>query len=117
MKNIKKTLRNLSVAGTSYYILTGETLARFWLWTEVRPPDGVPDWEFSALFIKILSYFLWFLWLLALVMIIYAGVQIVVWEEEDVKKARTSIIYAVVGLVVVILSYSIVNIIIRVPGA
>lgn len=48
---------------------------------------------------------------LAVIVIIFAGVTFVVsaGNSQTIQKARTTIIYAVVGLVVSILSYAIVN--------
>ena len=76
-------------------------------------PRDIPAVPFREWVMWVLNYFLWFLWILAVVMIIYAGFRMVIsqWEEEDFNKAKTQIIYALIGLVVIILSYSIVRLV------
>lgn len=118
MKSIKQKFWNIGLISLAYMINASEVLAALpWTNPEFTPPAWTTWTNFKTAFMSMLNYFLWFLWLLALVMIIYAGVRMVLaqWEDEEFWKARTMIIYSIVWLVVVILSYSIVTIIIGAP--
>jgi len=59
----------------------------------------------------VINYFLGLLGLIAVAMLIYAGVLMVTagGNDEQVTKARKIIMYAVVGIVIILLSYTIVT--------
>ncbi|MBI5421846.1 hypothetical protein HZA44_01795 [Candidatus Peregrinibacteria bacterium] len=59
----------------------------------------------------IINYFLGILGLIAVAFLIYAGVLMVTagGAEEQVTKARKIIMYAVIGIVIILLSYTIVT--------
>lgn len=61
--------------------------------------------------LTIINFFLGFLGLLAVVMIIYGGFLYVssAGNEENVNKAKKILLYAVVGIVVIIVSFALVN--------
>lgn len=61
--------------------------------------------------VRIINYVLGFLGLIAVAMIIYGGVSYVTaaGEQSKVDNAKKVILYAIVGLVIVILSYAIVS--------
>lgn len=64
-----------------------------------------------GMILLIVNFFLGFLGLLAVIMIIYGGFLYVTsaGNEEDVKKAKKILMYAVVGIIVIILSFVIVR--------
>ena len=72
-------------------------------------PGGETD--FRTLVLTIISYFLGFLGLLATIMIIYGGITYVssAGNDEAVGKAKKIILYAVIGIIVILLSFVIVN--------
>lgn len=57
------------------------------------------------------NYFLSFLGLAAVVVVIYGGILMVVaaGDEEQVKKGKTAIFYSLIGIVIVLFSYTLVN--------
>lgn len=59
----------------------------------------------------IINTMLFIVGLLAVIMIIYAGIRFVTahGDEKQVESARQTIIYSVVGLIVAILAYALVN--------
>lgn len=59
----------------------------------------------------IINYFLGLLGLIAVAFLIYAGILMVTagGNEEQVAKARKIIMYAVIGIVIILLSYTIVT--------
>lgn len=67
---------------------------------------------------QILNYFLGMLGLVAVAMLIYAGVLMVTasGEEEQIGKAKKIITYAVIGIVIIVLSYTIVGFVTNVLG-
>ncbi len=77
---------------------------------EDRPEEALTS-PFRVAVMGILNYFLTFLGLVCVAFIIYAGVLLVVdgGGEENAGKAKNIILYAGVGLVLVLLSWSIVN--------
>lgn len=61
--------------------------------------------------LTIINFFLTFLGLLAVVMVIYGGFLYVgsAGNEENVNKAKKILLYAVVGIIVIIVSFALVN--------
>jgi cytochrome bd-type quinol oxidase subunit 2 len=72
-----------------------------------------------ALILRIVDFFLLFLGLIAVIMIIYGGVTYVTaaGNEEKVGKAKKIIMYAIIGIVIVLISFALVNTVIRGAGA
>lgn len=63
-----------------------------------------------ALVLTIVDYLLGFLGLLAVLMIIYGGVMMVISEGgEEAKKGKQIIMWAAIGIVIILLSFAIVN--------
>jgi type IV secretory pathway VirB2 component (pilin) len=69
--------------------------------------------------VSILNYFLGFLGLLAVAFIIYAGILMVTaaGDEEGVTKGRKIILYSIIGIIIIFLSFTIVTFVARVPEA
>jgi hypothetical protein len=67
--------------------------------------------SFRQLVLTILNFFLGFLGLLAVVMIIYGGILYVsaAGAQEKIDKGKKIIMYAIVGIVIILLSFAIVN--------
>lgn len=61
--------------------------------------------------LTIINFFLTFLGLLAVIMVIYGGFLYVssAGNEENVNKAKKILLYAVIGIVVIIASFALVN--------
>ncbi|MBQ3294707.1 hypothetical protein IJG98_03235 [Candidatus Saccharibacteria bacterium] len=76
--------------------------------------NGLPQTDVDATVVNIVNFLLYAAGLLAVVMIIVAGVKMTTsaGDAGAVAKAKSTIIYSVVGLVVVILAYAIVNFVI-----
>ena len=72
---------------------------------------GNCDGDLRSAVQTILNYFLGFLGFIATIMLIYAGVLMVSsgGNEDSFTKAKTIILYAVGGIVIVLLSFAIVN--------
>lgn len=67
--------------------------------------------SFRELALRIVNYVLGFLGFIAVVMIIYGGFLYVsaAGKEETIGKAKKIIMYAIVGIVIILLSFAIVN--------
>lgn len=78
---------------------------------DIRPDAAQDDESLQTSIVKIINQFLLFLGVLLLGIIIYAGVIIITsdGEEDGLTKGRKMIVYAVIGVIVIFLSYSIVN--------
>ncbi|MFA6549912.1 MAG: PKD domain-containing protein [Candidatus Gracilibacteria bacterium] len=68
--------------------------------------------------IKVVNFALGFLGLIAVIIIIYGGIRYVTsaGENDGVEKGKKSIMYAALGLVIVMGSYAIVNTLLKAPG-
>lgn len=68
--------------------------------------------------VKVIKYALSFLGLIAVIICIYGGVRILtsVGESDGVEKGRKAITYAVIGIIVIMASYAIVNTVLQAPG-
>ena len=67
--------------------------------------------DFRTLALTIVNFFLTFLGLIAVVMIIYGGFLYVTaaGNQEKIESAKKIIMYAIIGIVVILLSFAIVN--------
>lgn len=75
--------------------------------------------SFRQLVLTILNFFLGFLGLLAVVMIIFGGMLYVsaAGAQDKIDKGKKIIMYAIVGIVVILLSFAIVNTVLGGAGA
>lgn len=64
-----------------------------------------------SLIVNIINFALFFLGLIATIMVIYGGITYVTaaGEQEKIDSAKKIIMYAVVGIIVILLSFAIVN--------
>lgn len=67
--------------------------------------------EPQQLVVRLINYALFFLGALALVFVIYGGVLYITsgGDADKTKKARDTLLYAIIGVIVIVLSYAIVN--------
>ncbi len=74
--------------------------------------------SFRSLALTIVNFFLTFLGLIAVVMIIYGGFLYVTaaGNQEKIESAKKIIMYAVIGIVVILLSFAIVNTVLGAGG-
>ncbi len=84
---------------------------------EDKPGDAM-DWSLRSNVVKVINYFLTFLGLVAVAFIVYAGVILVTdaGGGEGVDKAKQIILYAGAGIIIILLSYSIVNVFVGVKN-
>lgn len=64
----------------------------------------------------VIQYLLMFISIIAVIYIIYAGFQILIWsgDEEKLKKSRATITYVIIGIVVIWLAWPITRFILQV---
>lgn len=106
MKNlIKKTFVSLFAV-----LFSVNNAFAFWE-RESGVPTAVAPGTLGQNITNIINYFLGLLGLIAVAFLIYAGILMVTagGNEEQVGKARKIIMYAVVGIVIILLSYTIVT--------
>ncbi len=62
---------------------------------------------FATMFIKFINWINWFVAIITLIMIMYAWVNIIFadWDEEKLKKWRTTIVYAFIWIFILVTSY------------
>lgn len=89
---MKKNLKKLSVAIPTIPIVSGTV-----------DPKNIT--------VNIINYALFFIGALALIFVIWGGIQFVTsgGDAEKTTKARNTLLYAIIGVVVVVLAYAIVN--------
>ena len=70
----------------------------------------ITDKKASEYVQSVIVYVLGFIALISVVYIIYAGFNIVIsaWDDEKMTKSKNTIMYVVIGLIVIFLAYSIV---------
>jgi phage shock protein PspC (stress-responsive transcriptional regulator) len=73
--------------------------------------DAAKDGDLKSNLITIINYLLLFLGFVLLAIILYAGVLIIMsnGNAEEVTKGKDIIMYALLGVIVIVLSYTIVN--------
>ena len=57
----------------------------------------------------------WFVWIAVILMIVYAWIQVLfsAWDEEKLWKAKSSIIYIVIWIAILIMNYFILTFLLR----
>ncbi len=77
-------------------------------------PIGVATGGFREVVMTVINYFLAFLGLLAVIMVIFGGVTYVIsaGQDEKLQNAKNIIMYSLIGIVIVLLSFVIVNFVI-----
>jgi hypothetical protein len=81
----------------------------------VTPPPVVPlpsvTMDPQAAALALFNYALWFVGLIALGFLVWGGVQFVMSGGDDGKvgKARSTILYSIVGIIIVLISIGIIN--------
>ena len=78
--------------------------------SEVSAATG-GEGSLRSLILRMVNYFLTFLGVLAVIMIIYGGVTYVTaaGKDEAVGNAKKIIMYALIGIIIVLLSFAVVN--------
>lgn len=63
--------------------------------------------QWASIIFKIINWLNGFVWIAVVIMIIYAGAQIIFsnGDEEKIKKAKTSLIYIVIGIFILMVNY------------
>lgn len=79
--------------------------------SDIDKPGIVAGGGLRGVVLTIINYFLGFLGLLAVIMIIYGGVTYVssAGKDEAVGNAKKIIMYSIVGIIIILLSFVIVN--------
>ncbi len=64
-------------------------------------------WSFTSMFVNFINWMNWFVVIITLIMIMYAWVNIIFanWDEEKLKKGRTTIVYAFIWIFILVVSY------------
>ena len=89
----------------------GSSVAKVCMFTNTKTGDAACK---TGIFTTIVNVFLFIIGAVSVLMIIYGGIRYTVsgGEAKNVTAAKDTILYAVVGLVVAILAYAIVNFVI-----
>jgi hypothetical protein len=70
---------------------------------------------FAAMVVNIINWMNWFIWIIVVILIMYVWIQLIfsVWDEEALKKAKTSIMYISLWIVLLFVNYLILTFFIR----
>jgi hypothetical protein len=106
----------LMSAGLVLFNVLGIDMAQAQLISPEDSPDNITtatggEGSFRNLAKTIVNFFLYFLGFIATIMIIYGGILYVTsaGNDENVGKAKKILLYAIVGIIVILLSFAIVN--------
>lgn len=116
MKNIKRSLRTI---GTTLYFTPALMLAADSdIPTKVTPIGGGEDLTPAILLSNIVNYILLFAAAIAVLFLIIGGVKYIVSQgnEKAVESSKHTILYAVIGLLIIILSFVIVRFVLNQAG-
>ena len=108
MKNIIKTTAYSAVALSSIAYTNALDLKKEW---QVDQFHWAWDWDLGSTIASFLNYILGFLWLIAIAFAMYGGFQILTagWDDDKVKKGKTTLINALLWIFVILISYTLVN--------
>ena len=108
MKNIIKTTAYSAVALSSIAYTSALNLKTEW---SVEQFQWAWDGDLGSTIASFLNYILGFLWLVAIAFAMYGGFQILTagWDDDKVKKGKTTLINALLWIFVILISYTLVN--------
>lgn len=100
-----------SNCSTSPYIITGDAIQQGYDATKKSVSGAITDKPISEFAQDIVTYLLTFVSLIGVIYIIYAGAQLMLGagDEEKLKKTRQIILYVVLGIIIIWLSFPIIN--------
>lgn len=110
MKNIIKTTAYSAVALSSvafaWALDFGEEEAKKFAWD-----GGWGGMTLMQMISNILTFILMFTWIIAVVFAVYGGFKIMTaaWDEDKVKKGKTTLINSLIGIFVVLIAYTLVG--------
>ena len=112
MKNIIKTTAYSTVALSSiaYSNVSAKIIFEQPHWKVAEGNKGT-WWDLGGIINSLLTYLLGFLALVAVLFAVYGGFQILTagWDDDKVKKGKTTLINALLGLFVIWISYAVVS--------
>jgi len=112
MKNIIKTTVYSAVALSSIAYSNVSAKINF-EWPQWKVDEGNKGtwWDLGGIINSLLTYLLGFLALVAVLFAVYGGFQILTagWDDDKVKKGKTTLINALLGLFVIWISYAVVS--------
>ena len=122
---LASTKRALTAASASAVVFLFNTVPAY---AQLISPTDQPgrlaeatggEGSFRNLLLTFLNFFLGFLGLLAVIMVIYGGILYVTaaGNQENIDKGKKIIMYAVVGIVIILLAFALVNTILGGLGA
>jgi cytochrome bd-type quinol oxidase subunit 2 len=114
MKKIYNSIVGAFLLGT----LPGSVFAQTGIEPTMMPTNLPSETEFGKLLTQIINWALGLVGLIAVIMLIYGGFRYLTaaGNDESVSKAKNTIMYALIGIVIIILSYAIVSTITRALG-
>lgn len=115
MQTLQKLTRSFATAGATFLASVSTAYAQFAGDTpDVSGlPDAADEGSIRGTIVSIIESVLDFLALIAVIVIIIAGIRLIVsqGEDEQKEKAKKTILYAIIGLVVVLFARVIVGIV------
>ncbi|MCD5382809.1 hypothetical protein LR002_01675 [Candidatus Gracilibacteria bacterium] len=105
-----KNLTGKITAGLSIFAVQTMTFAK-WGVDQTIVAEGSSSAGFKTGVMTVVNYFLGFLGLVAMLMIIKEGLTMVTGGDEAKEGAKNNIIALIIGLVIIILAYSIVRLV------
>lgn len=107
-------LQKIGFSSIAFLVTAQQALALNFWWDKVGSSIKWADQPVNVVIQDIVGKVMWFLWLLAVLLAIYGGFMILTaaWDDNKVKKGKTILTQAALGLVVIFLAYSIVNFVI-----
>lgn len=118
----KKALAAVSTSATIFMFSTVPAMAQ--LISPTDQPGRLAEatggqGSFRDLLLTFLNFFLGFLGIVAVMMVIYGGILYVTaaGNQENIDKGKKIIMYAIVGIVIILLSFALVNTLLSGLGA
>ena len=80
-----------------------------WICTNTESISTLP-----LLALKIINWINGFVWIIIMLMLIYTWFKLIFshWEEEEVKKAKSTVIYIIVGMLILLINYFILSLLV-----
>ena len=109
MKNIIKTTAYSAVALSSVAFTFAND--KYGLNDAKKLGWNANDQDMKVTIVNVMNYILTFLWLIAIIFAIYWGFQILTagWDDDKVKKGKTTLINALIWIFVIISAWTIVG--------
>ena len=102
-ENVKTWKMTIIYAIVWYVVISFAEIIVGWVYSKTSTVNPDTDW-FVITMMEVINWMNWFVWIIVVLMIIYTWFQVLLsaWDEEKLKKAKSTILYIIIWLTLLV---------------